>query len=477
MSRRRSSSAPGRIPTRQIASIRLAASFTTTSTARTRDMNTLQRIADELEPHVFGDLSEISTTAARVREGNDLNQRLAIARARTREGRRTPAESRPAKPPDDRLPLPPHLKKLCYLTMRAGDDIDQEAAEAPNNNAAAKAVGLALAMATHPRLGASSPLSVLSEDLLRRIWTTWVLSHSEWLAAVCCRADWCVRGLDFIYVTKGCGPSRTRTLHGCDDKGTQQEPFLLEPGEHIVMARGYYAGGSNARNVILNQLQLVTSRGRYSPCWGQEGGRAFELIPRLPEVKDDKSAVDVTDKTGSPFTGARLPGTPFSVSYPDRPAPPANYTCGPSSSSSPALQSAHEYTHGLHDWLVSMRMVGSREDRMDMDDVNIDVSRRTVEHRSRGAMLVPTRPLTLLNAQRAMLTSIEITGGPSNRVAEMTGAVGHIVGVGARAPPLSWEAELSELLASDFAVAHRRAMGEEENLAEKLLAMVLGRRR
>ena len=71
---------------------------------------------------------------------------------------------------------------------------------------------------------------------------------------------------------------------------------------------------------------------------------------------------------------------------------------------------------------------------------------------------MPTRPLTLLNAQRAMLTSIEITGGPSNRVAEMTGAVGHIVGVGARAPPLSWEAELSELLASDFAVAHRRAM-------------------
>ena len=73
--------------------------------------------------------------------------------------------------------------------------------------------------------------------------------------------------------------------------------------------------------------------------------------------------------------------------------------------------------------------------------------------------------------------SLTITGGPSNRVAEMTGAVGHIVGVGARAPPLSWESELSELLASDFAVAHRRAMGEEENLAEKLLAMVLGRRR
>ena len=69
-----------------------------------------------------------------------------------------------------------------------------------------------------------------------------------------------------------------------------------------------------------------------------------------------------------------------------------------------------------------------------------------------------------------MLTRLD---GTPNQVATMTGAVGRIVGHGARAPPPSWSAELAELLAADFAAAHERACRRDEGLAQRLLAMLM----
>ena len=114
-----------------------------------------------------------------------------------------------------------------------------------------------------------------------------------------------------------------------------------------------------------------------------------------------------------------------------------------------------------------------------MDDVAFDPRRRTVEHRSRGYMVLPSRPLSLLVRQRAMLSALEGTADPkANQIAGMTGALGHLVGVGTRAPPRSWDAELDEMLGPSFEAAHARAKAELDgsaHLAQRLIAMVFGK--
>lgn len=329
--------------------------------------------------------------------------------------------------------MPPSLIDFPYLSVTSISSSNNGSPAQPAQGVAS--VAIALAMATHPRLGATSPLAVLSQDLLRRIWVLWSLHTEEWLAAVCVRADWCIRRIEFYYVNKG--GSRVHKLDGCS-KGERQVPFLLAPGEHVVLARGWYGGSTVGANVLLYQLQLCTSTGRTSPIWGREGGRAFELLPRLP-TSDQHDAAVLGDNDGG-----------IGSSEPHR---------------------------GFFEWLRLMRLAGTREDGMDMDDVSYDPERCCVEHRSRGHMNFPHRPLSLLNAQRTMLRDLDVlTGGPSNLIAARTGAVGHLVGRGVRAPPPSWEAELSELLAPEFAAAHARAEAgrHDEGLAQRLFAMLLG---
>ena len=338
-----------------------------------------------------------------------------------------------------RQPLP----ELPYLTVASSSD-----APVAQSEEHVASVGLALAMATHPRLGAESPLSSLSDDLLRRIWITWALCSEEWLATVSCCADWCVRALDFCYVSPG-WPSRVHELHGCG-KGVRQENFYLSPGEHVVLARGWYsAGGDSAgSNVILYQLQLVTSTGRTSPLWGREGGRAFELLPWLPPSDADAAAAAIAIDAGT----------------------------------ADAAGAAEPPARRLFEWLRAMRLVGSRLDGMDMDGVNVDAARRCVEHRSRGDMQWLHRPLATLNAQRAMLTRLDVRAGKANHLASKTGAVGHLVGLGVRAPPPSWESELVDLLMPAFAAAHAHARahadaadGRDEGLAQRLFAHISAR--
>ena len=337
------------------------------------------------------------------------------------------------------IAMPPSLIDFPYLSVTrtstsSSSTNDESPAQQPPQDFASVAV--ALAMATHPRLGAESSAAMLSQDLLRRIWVLWSLQTEEWLAAVCVRADWCIRGIELCYVTKG--GSRVHKLDGCS-KGERQASFLLAPGEHVVLARGWYGGSTAGSNVLLYQLQLCTSTGRASPIWGHEGGRAFELLPRLPTSDHDDAAM-LGDVGGIGDIGS---GEPH---------------------------------RGFFEWLRLMRLAGTRADGMDMDDVSYDPERCCVEHRSRGHMNFPHRPLQLLNAQRTMLRDMDVLSGPSNLIAGRTGAVGHLVGRGVRAPPASWEAELSELLAPEFADVHARveAGRHDEGLAQRLFAMLLG---
>lgn len=223
------------------------------------------------------------------------------------------------------------------------------ALESASGGAAAEHPGaaLAVAMALHPRLGAESPLSVLSDDLLHRIVLLVSLqspSHRS-LAAINCRADWCIRQLDLHYITsKGV---QTTSLRG--GKGCVAEPLLLACGEHVVQARGSHGGG------LLYSLQLVTSLGRAGPMWGahDSGGRAFEILPFVPS---DESLLD------------RLPA-----------------------------------------WLRATGLSGNREDGMDMHDVAVDLAHSSVEHTSRGHFQ-PQPRLQLLKGQPVLAAFVEAPG-------------------------------------------------------------------
>ena len=135
-----------------------------------------------------------------------------------------------------------------------------------------KGRAFALAMATHPRLGANSPASWLHSDLLRRIATLSRLSHSRRLVALHVRAGNHVDRIELRYTD---GSARICGGTG----GVWRDPFLLSPGESIVRIK-MWAGDA------LDSIKFFTSHGRSSPRYGGPGGSpcADLLAPSGQEI-------------------------------------------------------------------------------------------------------------------------------------------------------------------------------------------------
>jgi len=143
----------------------------------------------------------------------------------------------------------PELKKF-----EAYDDDDARADDAR---------ALALAMSTHPRLGAASPARVLSQDCWRRILQLLRLLHTRWPVRIDVRAGLYIDRISISYSDE--------TLRVCGGKGgAWQTPFLLQPGE--LLNRVHLRVGD-----AVDSVQFTTTHGRKSPKYGGAGGHAITL--------------------------------------------------------------------------------------------------------------------------------------------------------------------------------------------------------
>lgn len=141
-----------------------------------------------------------------------------------------------------------------------------DAACAPDDTRRRKAAGeraLALAMASHPRLGAASPLARLTPELVSRIALLDLLGSTKFLVAVTVRTGLLV---DCIATHYSDGSSLASGGLG----GHERPVFRLSHGEHITKLRG-------RQGDHLDAVQFVTSFGRASAMYGGSGGQPFEI--------------------------------------------------------------------------------------------------------------------------------------------------------------------------------------------------------